>query len=406
MQNLHLAGKTLSLALTAPTNRLDGKRLSPADVEALFRALQNVVATCTNANMAKLRARIQENIAPRKDHLERLIAYLIIYANSIGGLSLYRPSPHILGTAATGPRFEKYLANGVFIDGENPNNSSVKRRKLNLLFVINDMLLVRHKGSKKYLRNVTDAVYPRLPELIQAASKNEDFCTLEEPTPLLRDYKTTGTFAVHQNNSDHWHCHFKILESLQMWYDKKLFTRPYLIFLKKVAMESADIPIDAVGALADSGKEINVALPLVHGHPKNRLDRQPATALLRGRATETSITIDPRRVASNLATHKPLEPASSEAISAVEELIAMNKDRRIKQKKKVKPGKKVAEKAPQKKFEHPDLMDHDKMSRRIVKMDGGAAGVGKTYYGWSQAYCEQRNKKMEQESVGDGDTDY
>lgn len=407
LQQLNLAAKTLSLALTAPTNRHDTKQLYPAEARAFFKALDDVVVQCTNANMTKFRAWALQNIAPRKDLLERLIAYLITYAKSLGGLLSWKDHPDLSRTAAMVQKLGRnILLTASFIENKNPWDSSVKRHKLNLFFLINDMLLAKHKGSKKHLKNIIDALYPRLPEFIQLVSMDEDNCSLEDPAALSREYDTTGTFAIDEKNGDHWHCHFMILRSLQMWYDKKLFSRAYLVFLKKVAMESAKIPIDTVGALADNGKEINVALPHLHGHPDNYFYQQPATALLRAKATETSLTIDQKRVAGTLSRHKALEPANAEAVGAVEELVALNKERRIKPKKKVKPVKKVVDKTPNKKFANPNVMDHDEMGRRVVKLEYGVTGVGKTYFGWSQAYCEQANQTMDQDEVGDFDDDY
>ncbi|KAF4974981.1 hypothetical protein FZEAL_8165, partial [Fusarium zealandicum] len=300
---LAIARATLSATLF----RADPTSLSRPAVDAFFPVLTNTLTQCSRPNVQKCKDWIIDNVALSAARAVALAKYL-------GALS-------------------KSLQD----DGSRP---SVKRRRLHILYVVNDVLynVVKRRGDSKFV-TAWDGV---LPGLIASAA-----------------------------SFDNCPKHKKKIESLiQLWDENEYFT-PDLIAKFKDALANGIVSQPAPDAQISNtpiklAKEAPYALPSSHGDPSTSWYDLPAATWLPHLTPNSTKPMIPDLI-------RPIQlapgPADKVLVSAVQGLLGEVERMFSKEQKwNDEPG-----------------VDLNELGERVIldEITGEIIG-GETYYGWSR----------------------
>lgn len=271
---------------------------------------------------------------------------------------------HLIQSSNRTAAFGKYLV--AFVNsqsgeanGGTATKPSVKRRRLHLLYVLNDLLFhVKHRTKNQTL-----------------------FSDIEPNLPAL--FKAVAAFPDAPKHSK------KLQDLIQLWQQKGYFPDGVLDKLRTVVTEgpNADLQTDAgaitqkTAAAASSGlsRDAPYVLPSMHGDISTPWYDLPAANWLPVIEPNSTRPMNPSMI-------KPLQlasgPADKNLTQAVKKLLA-DVDKIYAQDVRLDADSAV--------------VDISQMGEVIEKDEMGEIVGGETYYGWSRAFCE----KMKARKNGD-----
>ncbi|KAH7165744.1 hypothetical protein EDB81DRAFT_780312 [Dactylonectria macrodidyma] len=317
---LAIAKATLSASLF----RADPSSLSRPAVEAFFSLVTSALAQCSRPNVQKCKAWIVDNIAPSSTRAAALTKYLAALSKNLQD------------------------------DGEKP---SIKRRKLHLLYIINDVLhhVVKTNGDSRFATVWESA----LPNLVASAAA-----------------------------FDNCPKHKKKLESLiGLWEEKKYFDTNFYSTLQDalkngvVASQVSTDPQSSTTSLK-LNKDAPYVLPSLHGDPTIPWYDLPAASWLPHLTPNSTKPMMPELI-------RPIQlvsgPANKTLATAVKNLLSDVE--RIYSK-----GQKTSDEAN---------VDLNELGERVVldEVTGEIVG-GETYYGWSRQFCEKMMERRKKKTKG------
>lgn len=272
---------------------------------------------------------------------------------------------HLIQSSNRTAAFGKYLV--AFANSQSgevksgaASKPSVKRRKLHLLYVLNDLLFhVKHRTHNQTL-----------------------FTNIEPHLPAL--FKAAAAFTDAPKHSQ------KLQDLIQLWQQKGYFANGVLDKLRAIVTEGpkADLEPNAGAATqktagaASSGlsRDVPYVLPSMHGDVSTPWYDLPAANWLPVIEPNSTRPMNPSMI-------KPLQlasgPADKSLTLAVKKLLA-DVDKIY--------GQDVRHDGD------PAVVDISQMGEVIERDEMGEIVGGETYYGWSRAFCE----KMKARKNGDG----
>ncbi|KAH6987903.1 hypothetical protein BKA56DRAFT_669502 [Ilyonectria sp. MPI-CAGE-AT-0026] len=316
---LAIAKATLSATLF----RADPTSLSRPAVDTFFPLVTSALAQCSRPNVQKCKAWVVDNIAPSPARVVALVKYLAALSKNLQD------------------------------DGEKP---SVKRRRLHVLYVVNDVLhhVVKRKGDAKFA-TVWDA---GLPSLIASAAA-----------------------------FDNCPKHKKKLENLiELWEEKQYFSSDLVSKLrdalaKGIVSQISTVPQPSTTSLK-LAKDTPYILPSLHGDPTSPWYDLPAASWLPHLTPNSTKPMIPELIRPIQLVSGPADKALATAVksllSDVERLFSKD----------------------QKMDDDPHL-DLNELGERVVldEITGEIVG-GETYYGWSRQFCEKMTERRKKKAKG------
>lgn len=271
---------------------------------------------------------------------------------------------HLVQSSNRTVAFGKYLvafANSQSGDAKNGSGPkpSVKRRRLHLLYVLNDLLFhVKHRTHHKTL-----------------------FVDVEPHLPAL--FKSAAGFSDAPKHAK------KLQDLIQLWQQRAYFSDGLLAKLRAVVAEGPDAaPVSNAGyatqktaAATASGfsRDAPYILPSMHGDPSTPWYDLPAANWLPVIEPNSTRPMNPSMI-------KPLQlasgPADKSLVQAVKKLLG-DVDKIYAQDARLDGDLAV--------------VDIGQMGEVIERDEIGEIVSGETYYGWSRAFCE----KMKERRNGD-----
>ncbi|RSL42109.1 hypothetical protein CEP53_012372 [Fusarium sp. AF-6] len=297
--------------LSATLFRADPTSLSRPVVDAFFPLLTNAISQCSRPNVQKCKAWIVDNVAPSPARIAALAKYLGILSKSLQD------------------------------DGSRP---SLKRKRLHLLYVLNDVFyhVIKRKGDGKFA-TLWDGV---LPSLVASA-------------------------AAFDNCPKH---KAKLENLVRLWEEKKYFSTDIISKLKDalasgVASQPTETP-QISNAPIRLAKDAPYTLPSLHGDPSTPWYDLPATTWLPHLTPNSTKPMIPDLI-------RPIQlapgPADKVLVDAVQGLLG-EVERMFSREQKLndEPG-----------------VDLNELGERVLldEITGEIIG-GETYYGWSQVETE------------------
>ncbi|KAF7533042.1 hypothetical protein G7Z17_g13568 [Cylindrodendrum hubeiense] len=326
LHHLIMATPELAIAkatLSATLFRADPTSLSRPSVDAFFPLVTSALAQCSRPNVQNCKAWVVDNIAPSPARTAALVKYLAALSKNLQD------------------------------DGEKP---SVKRRRLHILYVVNDVLhhVVKRNGDAKFA-TVWDA---GLPSLIANAAAFDN----------CPKHKT------------------KLENLIRLWQENQYFSSDLISKLRDaltngVASQISTAPQPSTTSLK-LAKETPYVLPSLHGDPTTPWYDLPAASWLphlTPNSTKPMIPdlIRPIQLVSGPAD-KALATAVKDLLSDVERIFS--KDQKI---------------------DDDAHIDLNELGERVVldEITGEIVG-GETYYGWSRQFCEKMTERKKKKVKG------
>ncbi|KAI1056487.1 hypothetical protein LB507_001596 [Fusarium sp. FIESC RH6] len=306
---LAIAKATLSATLF----RADPTSLSRPSVEAFFSLLTDALAQCSRPNVQKCKVWIVENVAPSTARTTALAKYSAALSKSLQD------------------------------DGSRP---SLKRRRLHLLYVLNDVFhhFVVRKGNVQFAMLWENV----LPSLIASA-------------------------AAFNNCPKHKK---KLADLIQIWFEKQ-YLRPNVIIQLEDALDSGVAPQTEEPQVSNASiklaKDAPFTLPSFHGDHSVPWYDLPATTWLPHLTPNSTKAMYPDQI-------RPIQLASGPAdkvlVTAVQDLLG------------------EVERMFSKEQKWDDDNDLNELGERVVldEITGDIIG-GETYYGWSRRFCEKMKER-------------
>ncbi|KAL7625535.1 hypothetical protein AAE478_004755 [Parahypoxylon ruwenzoriense] len=323
------------VSFSAVLLRSDPTPCSRGEIDEFLQLLDATISRCTLPNVQKSKQWILNNLVRSPARITALGKYMSALANSFS-----------LDIAAS----------------RQAREPSSKRKRLHLLYVLNDVLYHVHVRDQD--SSFSEKLEPALLNLVQAT-------------------------AVFSNCPKHTK---KVLDLVDLWDEKGYFPQTFTQKLRSIIQEAPNSEPQSI-AIADgtpatgtkSSKDAPFIMPAMHGDATVSWYDLPAANWLSVIEPNSTRPMNPDMV-------KPLQltagPADKDLVEAVQTLLAdvdriYNKDQR--------EADGLAE-------------DIDQLGQRVVVDEiTGEVIDGETYYGWSRAFCEkmkQRRKKVSMASDG------
>ncbi|KAM0561618.1 hypothetical protein ACHAPJ_002786 [Fusarium lateritium] len=309
---LAIAKATLSATLF----RADPVSLSRPVVEAFFPLLTNALAQCSRPNVQKCKVWIVENVAPSAARTAALAKYFSALSKSLQD------------------------------DGSRP---SLKRRRLHLLYVINDVLYhVVTRNDDAMFATAWDSVLPGL----------------------------VANAAAFDNCPKHKK---KLADLIQLW-DLQQYVNADVISKLEDALENGVAPQPAQEAPVSKAplklvKDAPFTLPSFHGDQSVPWYDLPATTWMPHLTPNSTKPMIPDLI-------RPIQlapgPADKVLVNAVQDLLG-DVERMF---------------SKEQKWNDEPTTDLNELGERVVldEITGEVIG-GETYYGWSRQFCEKMKKR-------------
>ncbi|UPK93461.1 hypothetical protein LCI18_004396 [Fusarium solani-melongenae] len=309
--------------LSATLFRADPTSLSRPVVDAFFPLLTNALSQCSRPNVQKCKAWIVDNVAPSPARIAALAKYLGILSKSFQ---------------------------------DDASRPSLKRKRLHLLYVLNDVFyhVIKRKGDGKFATLWDGA----LPGLVASA-------------------------AAFDNCPKH---KAKLENLIRLWEEKKYFGADIVSKLKDalasgVASQPTEPP-QISNAPIKLAKDAPYTLPSFHGDPSTPWYDLPATTWLPYLTPNSTKPMIPDLI-------RPIQlapgPADKVLVDAVQGLLG-EVERMFSREQKLndEPG-----------------VDLNELGERVLldEITGEIIG-GETYYGWSRQFCEKMKERRRKGSRG------
>ncbi|SPJ83917.1 uncharacterized protein FTOL_10433 [Fusarium torulosum] len=315
---LAIAKATLSATLF----RADPTSLSRPVVEAFFPLLTNALAQCSRANVQKCKTWILDNVAPSTARTAALAKYFGVLSKNLQD------------------------------DGSRP---SLKRRRLHLLYVINDVLyhVVTRNGNIMFA-TAWDNVLPRL----------------------------IASAAAFDNCPKHKK---KIADLIRLWDEQLYFTSEVITKLEE-ALASGVAPQSAEETQVSNpsfklAKDAPFSLPSFHGDQSVPWYDLPATTWLPHLTPNSTKPMFPDQI-------RPIQlapgPADKVLVNAVQDLLG-DVERMF---------------SKEQKWNDDPTSDLNELGERVIvdEITGEIIG-GETYYGWSRQFCEKMKQRKNKGAI-------
>lgn len=276
--------------------------------------------------------------------------YLVAFANSFGS---QQPHPQ-QQQASRGP------------GKQGPPGPSVKRRRLHLLYILNDV--ISH---------------------VKFRTQNQTFLADIEPhvLPLFRSAAAFTNAPKHQG---------QLNDLIEVWEEKAFFSGPVLEKLRAAVAEGptkAKDNTEANGetamqkeATASSARDAPFLLPSMHGDASTPWYDLPAANWLPAIEPNSTRPMNPSMI-------KPLQlaggPANKNLVAAVKRLL----------------GEVDKMYAKDTRLDGDTVVDINQMGEIIERDELGDIVGGETYYGWSRAFCEKMRARRKKGDAMDIDDD-
>ncbi|KAK3308155.1 uncharacterized protein B0T15DRAFT_99326 [Chaetomium strumarium] len=317
-------------ALSGALFRADPRPCSRDDIESMIALVNSTVAECSPPNVQRCKQWALSNLVPSSARVASFCKYLAALSKSFGG--------------------EK---DAVSPDSQRKRLPSAKRRRLHVLYILNDILYhVKHRNH------------------------DETFAQKLEPTlPVL-----VGSAASFKNCPKHIR---KIHDLIGLWEEKGYFPRSFIQQLRTAVDEGLSLPKEgqngdeadnSASALAKAAKTAPWVMPAMHGDPSIPWYDLPAGNWLPVLEPNSTRPMNPSMI-------KPLVlaqgPADKSLVEAVKNLLA-DVDRIY---------------SKEANFDEP-ASDINRLGERVEidEITGETVG-GDTYYGWSRAFCEKMKRR-------------
>ncbi|KAI1103067.1 hypothetical protein F4804DRAFT_311188 [Jackrogersella minutella] len=316
------------VSFSAVLLRPDPTSCSRGDIDEFLQLLDATISRCSPPNVQKCKQWILKNLIQSPIRIAALGKYMTALAKSFS-----------LDIAAS----------------RQTREPSSKRKRLHLLYVLNDVLY--HVHIRDQSPSFAEKLEQTLPDLIQVA-------------------------AAFPNCPKHSK---KVLDLVDLWGEKQYFSESFIRQLRTIVKEAPD-SVSKVDASADaalaaaskSSKDAPFIMPAMHGDATVSWYDLPAANWLPVIEPNSTRAMKPSMI-------KPLQlaagPAEQGLIKAVQDLLAdvdriYNKDEREIDR---------------------STEDIDQLGQRVVLDEiTGEVVDGESYYGWSRAFCKkmkQRRKK-------------
>ncbi|KAG9228787.1 hypothetical protein BJ875DRAFT_223951 [Amylocarpus encephaloides] len=310
--------------------RPDPTSLSRDDIAHFHTLLNAVVSQCTPINVQKCKRWIIENVVQSTARCTALGKYLTALTRSF------------IGSSRT--------------DGSPKREPSPKRKRLHLLYLLNDLLY-----HAKYRSN------------------DASICSKVQPI-LVNLFGSAASFKARPKHQR------KILNLLDIWEDKGYYSSEYIAKLREASKNGAEAggfaQAEEVASVAlDSASTTKLAksapfvMPAVHGDPSTPWYDLPAGNLMPVVEPNSTRPINPDMI-------KPMQfvagPASEELVNAVKSLL---QDVQVIYGTNVEKHEKAS-------------WDIDELGQPIILDEiTGDILEGEGYYGWSRGFCEKMKRR-------------
>ncbi|KAI0021881.1 hypothetical protein F4780DRAFT_778155 [Xylariomycetidae sp. FL0641] len=317
------------VSFSAVLLRPDPTACSRSDIDEFLRQFDAAVSRCSPPNVQKCKQWILANVASSAARVAALGKYLLALATSFTA-----------DIAAT----------------RQAREPSSKRKRLHILYILNDVLYHAHIRDKDDTLSVN--LQPFVPGLVQRA-------------------------AAFPKSPKH---HKKIQDLLDYWDEKRLFPQDFIGKLRTTAREAPhtqDSVSSANGAAngastsaSKNPKDAPFVMPAMHGDENTPWYDLPAANWLPVIEPNSTRPMNPDMI-------RPLQfaagPADKQLVKAVQDLLA-DVDRIY-----AKDGI-IGDEATE---------DIDQLGQRVVldEITGDIIG-GETYYGWSRTFCERMKERL------------
>ncbi|KAH7318183.1 hypothetical protein B0I35DRAFT_431492 [Stachybotrys elegans] len=303
-------------ALSASLFRSDPTSLSRPAVDALFPLLSSTLVQCSRPNVQKSRAWIAQNVAHSTTRTAALAKYLLA------------------------------LSKNQQDDGTRP---SVKRRRLHILYLLNDVLFHAVTGSGD--AHTARALEPMLPMLVASAA------AFDKCPKHVR----------------------KLQDLVALWEEKKYFPDEVVSQLKDAIVGGPSNPstldLQPSAASIKLARDAPYLLPSFHGDTSTPWYDLPAATWLPHLTPNSTKPMFPDLI-------RPIQlapgPADKALTSAVQNLLA-DVDKIF---------------SREVKLDEDEQVDIDELGERVIldEITGEAVG-GDTYYGWSRQFCAKMKER-------------
>ncbi|KAH6893104.1 hypothetical protein B0T10DRAFT_481530 [Thelonectria olida] len=319
---LAIAKATLSATLF----RADPSSLSRPAVDAFFPLVDNALSQCSRPNVQKCKAWIVDYVAPSSARSVALIKFLAALSRSLQD------------------------------EGKKP---SLKRRRLHLLYVVNDVLhhAIKRNGDAKFATLWEDL----LPGLV-------------------------ANVAAFDNCPKH---KAKLEKLVGLWDEKRYFTPALISKLKKAVADGVVLHSTTtttqplVTTSLKLAKDTPYVLPSLHGDPTMAWFDLPAATWLPHLTPNSSKPMLPDLI-------KPIQlargPADETLVTSVKALLSDVERIFSKERKQT----------------NDPYTDVNELGERVVldEITGEIVG-GTTYYGWSRGFCKKMKQRRKKENATD-----
>ncbi|KAK4238725.1 hypothetical protein C8A03DRAFT_43582 [Achaetomium macrosporum] len=331
-------------ALSGALFRADPRPCSRDDIESMIALLNSTIAECSPPNVQRCKQWALSNLVPSSARVASFCKYLVALSKSFGG--------------------EK---DAVALDTQRSRLPSAKRRRLHVLYILNDILYhVKHRNHDEAFAQKLESTLPAL----------------------------VGSAASFKNCPKHIR---KIHDLIGLWEENGYFTRSFIQQLRTAVAEGPSLPEEgqngdeadnSASALAKAAKTAPWVMPAMHGDPSTPWYDLPAGNWLPVLEPNSTRPVNPSMI-------KPLVlaqgPADKSLVEAVKHLLA-DVDRIY---------------SKEANFDEP-ASDISRLGERVEidEITGEIIG-GDTYYGWSRAFCEKMKRRRrghsERTDRGDGE---
>ncbi|ROW09121.1 hypothetical protein VPNG_05707 [Cytospora leucostoma] len=316
------------------------------DIEQFHGLLSAAVAQCSPTNVQKCKQWTLQHMISSPARVAALGRYLVAFANSFGSQQQAQ--------AGGGP------------NKKGPPGPSVKRRRLHLLYVLNDVFF--H---------------------VKFRTKDQTFFADLEPhvLPLVKSAAAFTNAPKHQG---------KLNDLIEVWEEKAYFSGSVLEKLRAAVAEGPTKAKDNTEANGETATQKETAvssarnapflLPTMHGDASTPWYDLPAANWLPAIEPNSTRPMNPSMI-------KPLQlaggPADKNLVEAVKKLL----------------GEVYKIYAKDTRLDGESVVDINQMGEIIERDELGDIVGGETYYGWSRAFCEKMRARRKKGDAMDIDDD-
>ncbi|PSS00791.1 hypothetical protein BD289DRAFT_423322 [Coniella lustricola] len=343
---LTIAKAGLLAALLKPDAGADLAPCSRDEIEQLHGLLSATAARCSPANVQKCKQWMLKHVVLSSTRTVAVIKYMVAFSESQQQQS--QQAQQQAGDVNNGTE----------------HKPSAKRRRLHLLYIINDVL--HHVKRRIQSTSLFVDAAPRLPALLKSAA-------------------SFPKAPKHQK---------KLLDLVQLWQQEKYFSDTDINVLRAAVAEGprATDPTTtdkngatrSTAASSTSAREASFVLPSTHGDTSAPWYDLPAANWLPAIEPNSTRPMNPSMI-------KPLRlaggPADKDLVDAVKKLLG--------------DVDKIYARTVQYEGDS-SLLDLSQMGELLERDELGDLVGGETYYGWSKAFCEKMKTRRKNNGLDRG----